>query len=53
MQPIKDLKMKYRNCLGYQKAQRKEEQKMTKRINIFTHYVEELHASVKGGTEHH
>jgi hypothetical protein len=24
-----------------------------RRINIFTHYVEELHASVKGGTEHH
>ena len=26
---------------------------MTKRINIFTHYVEEFHGSVEGGTEHH
>ena len=26
---------------------------MTKKINIFTHYVEELHASVNGSTEHH
>jgi len=25
---------------------------MTKRIIIFTHYIEKLHASVKGGTEH-